>query len=228
MSAAVAESLSKRVRSGGRSEFSKVSNKYIFIAIATLLSQDCQSSKNNRLFSQKKVSIRVRAVMRHIISIMLQNEAGALTRVASLFSTRGYNIETLSVAPTEDPQFSRLTMVSIGPDDVIDQINKQLFKLVDVVNIADMTLGDHIERELLLLKIRFKDNADKVLPDMITGAGARVLDDKPANFTLELTGTGNQIDEFIDKVRDRAEIRAVVRSGPMAIARGDTVLSAHL
>ena len=91
--------------------------------------------------------------MRHIISILLQNEAGALTRVTSLFSTRGYNIESLSVAPTDDPGFSRLTLVTYGSEEVIDQINKQLFKLVDVVNIADMTQGDHIEREQLLLKV---------------------------------------------------------------------------
>ena len=96
--------------------------------------------------------------MRHVISILLQNEAGALARVASLFSTRGYNIESLSVAPTEDTQVSWLTLVSIGSDQVISQITQQLFKLVDVVNIADMTLGDHIERELLLLKLRFQKN----------------------------------------------------------------------
>ena len=96
--------------------------------------------------------------MRHIISILLQNEAGALARVASLFSTRGYNIESLSVAPTEDPQVSRLTLVTIGSDDVISQINKQLLKLVDVVRHADMTLGDHIERELLLLKLSVHDD----------------------------------------------------------------------
>ncbi|MBN8281053.1 MAG: acetolactate synthase small subunit, partial [Gammaproteobacteria bacterium] len=91
--------------------------------------------------------------MRHIISILLQNEAGALARVASLFATRGYNIESLSVAPTDDPQVSRLTLVTIGSDQIIGQINKQLLKLVDVVNTVDMTLGDHIERELLLIKL---------------------------------------------------------------------------
>ena len=93
-------------------------------------------------------------VMRHIISILLQNEAGALSRVAALFSTRGYNIESLSVAPTEDAEISRLTLVSSGSDEAIDQISQQLLKLVDVVNIADMTLDDHIERELLLIKVK--------------------------------------------------------------------------
>ncbi len=164
--------------------------------------------------------------MRHIISILLQNEAGALTRVTSLFSSRGYNIESLSVAPTEDPQVSRLTMVSSGSDAVIDQINKQLFKLVDVVNIADMTGGEHIERELLLMKVRLNDGAN--VADTISAAGARVLDDSPANFTVELTGTGMQIDNFMNTLGSRSEILAVVRSGSMAIARGTTVLSATL
>jgi acetolactate synthase I/III small subunit len=164
--------------------------------------------------------------MRHIISILLQNEAGALTRVTSLFSSRGYNIESLSVAPTEDPQVSRLTMVSSGSDAVIDQINKQLFKLVDVVNIADMTMGEHIERELLLMKVCLNDDAN--IADTISAAGARVLDDSPENFTVELTGTGVQIDDFMNTLGSRSEILAVVRSGSMAIARGITVLSGNL
>ena len=164
--------------------------------------------------------------MRHIISILLQNEAGALTRVASLFSSRGYNIESLSVAPTEDAQVSRLTMVTNGSDAVIDQINKQLFKLVDVVNIVDMTLGEHIERELLLMKVRLNEGAN--VADIVSAAGARVLDDSPANYTVELTGTGVQIDGFMETLGSRSEILAVVRSGAMAIARGTRVLSSGL
>jgi acetolactate synthase-1/3 small subunit len=162
--------------------------------------------------------------MRHVISILLQNEAGALARVASLFSTRGYNIESLSVAPTEDTQVSRLTMVSIGSDQVINQINQQLFKLVDVVKIADMTLGNHIERELLLLKLRIPEEAsDKVL-EMLSQQDVRVLDDELANYTLELTGTGSHLDEFIDRVTADAEVLTVVRSGPLAMARGQRIL----
>jgi acetolactate synthase-1/3 small subunit len=164
--------------------------------------------------------------MRHIISILLQNEAGALTRVTSLFSTRGYNIESLSVAPTEDPQVSRLTMVTKGSDAVMDQITKQLFKLVDVVNIADMTLGEHIERELLLMKVRLNDGVN--IADIVSAAGARVMDASPANFTIELTGTGVQIDDFMNTLGSRSEILAVVRSGAMAIARGNTVLSSGI
>jgi acetolactate synthase-1/3 small subunit len=164
--------------------------------------------------------------MRHIFSILLQNEAGALTRVASLFSSRGYNIESLSVAPTEDPEVSRLTLVSIGSDAVMDQIRKQLFKLVDVVNIADMTLGEHFERELLLMKVRLKEGAN--ISDIISAAGATVLDSTPETFTVELTGTGVQIDDFMKTLGSKSEIRAVVRSGAMAVSRGTAVLSTEL
>ena len=166
--------------------------------------------------------------MRHVISILLQNEAGALARVASLFSTRGYNIESLSVAPTEDPQVSRLTLVSIGSDQVISQITQQLFKLVDVVNIADMTLGDHIERELLILKLRVPtDEADRVR-ELVRQSQARVLDDALQNYTLEVTGSSGQLDEFIDRVGGHSELLTVVRSGPLSLARGQQVLSANL
>ncbi|MDH3976962.1 MAG: acetolactate synthase small subunit [Gammaproteobacteria bacterium] len=165
--------------------------------------------------------------MRHVISILLQNEAGALSRVASLFSTRGYNIESLSVAPTEDPQVSRLTLVSIGSDQVINQITHQLFKLVDVVNIADMTMGDHIERELMLIKLTIPDDASlRIVTDLANKQDVRVLDDALANYTLELTGSSGHLDEFIDRVIEHAQIMAVVRSGPLSVARGQQVLSA--
>lgn len=165
--------------------------------------------------------------MRHIISILLQNEAGALSRVAALFSTRGYNIESLSVAPTEHPEVSRLTLVTTGSDAVIDQINKQLLKLVDVVNTADMTMDDHIERELLLMKVRVNPGAEEALPRIIESAGARVLDDCPETYTVELTGANDRMDDFIARVGACSEILAVVRSGAMAIARGHNVLGAN-
>ena len=165
--------------------------------------------------------------MRHVISILLQNEAGALSRVASLFSTRGYNIESLSVAPTEDPQLSRLTLVSIGSDQVINQITHQLFKLVDVVNIADMTMGDHIERELMLIKLTIADKDHlKAVMDLVGQQEVRVLDDTLANYTLEITGGSGHLDDFVDRVVEHASIMAVVRSGPLSIARGQQVLSA--
>ena len=162
--------------------------------------------------------------MRHIISVLLQNEAGALARVSALFSTRGYNIESLSVAPTDDPQISRMTLVTKGSDAVIDQINQQLLKLVDVVKTADMTLDDHIERELLLIKARVNPDVDCNLPDIIQAAGARVLDDSPETYTLEMTGSSKKIKRFIRDVADCAELVSVVRSGAMAMARGHNVL----
>ena len=162
--------------------------------------------------------------MRHIISILLQNEAGALARVAALFSSRGYNIESLSVAPTEHSELSRLTLVTRGSDDVIEQINKQLEKLVDVVNVADMTQDAHIERELLLLKVSVPPDQEKTFVDLVQSAGARVLDDSPETYTVELTGANERMDEFISRVACVAEILAVVRSGARAVARGAGVL----
>jgi acetolactate synthase-1/3 small subunit len=158
--------------------------------------------------------------MRHIISILLQNEAGALARVASLFATRGYNIDSLSVAPTEDPQVSRLTLVTLGSDHVLGQINLQLLKLVDVVNTVDMTLGDHIERELLLLKLKLHDDGLERIRELVRQEGARVLDDSGDSYTLELTGAANRIETFINRASAHADILAVVRSGPLAVSRG--------
>jgi len=166
--------------------------------------------------------------MRHIISILMQNEAGALARVAALFSSRGYNIESLSVAPTDKSEISRLTLVTRGSNEVIEQISNQLLKLVDVVNTADMTMDDHIERELLLMKVRIRTEASQDLPDLIRTTGARVLDDSPENYTLELTDANTHVDDFISKVGDCAEILAVVRSGAMAIARGRKILSTDI
>jgi acetolactate synthase-1/3 small subunit len=156
----------------------------------------------------------------------MQNEAGALTRVTSMFSSRGYNIESLSVAPTENPQVSRLTMVTNCSNDVIDQINKQLFKLVDVVKITDMTRNEHIERELLLMKVRLQEGAN--IADIISAAGATILDPSPDTYTVQLMGTGVQINDFMQTLGSRSDILAVVRSGAMAIGRGANILSAEL
>ncbi len=161
--------------------------------------------------------------MRHIISILLQNEAGALARVSAMFSSRGYNIESLNVAPTDDAQVSRLTLVTIGSDHVMAQINKQLLKLVDVVKTNDMTLGDHIERELLLLKVHLNDNNRQRVNELIRQEGARVLHDADAGFTIELTGAASRIDQFINRVAAHAEVVRVVRSGPLAVTRGTPV-----
>ncbi len=162
--------------------------------------------------------------MRHIISILLQNEAGALARVANLFSARGYNIESLNVAPTNNENVSRLTLVTTGSDEVIDQISKQLGKLVDVVNVIDMTDDDHIERELALFKLQLRDASRGDLATLVAELGGRILDDHGGHFTVELIGGSNDIDRFMVSIADDVEIVTVVRSGAMAAARGAPIL----
>jgi acetolactate synthase-1/3 small subunit len=156
--------------------------------------------------------------MRHIISILLQNEAGALSRVSNLFSSRGYNIESLNVAPMADETVSRLTLVTSGSDEIIDQITKQLAKLVDVVDITDMTGADHIERELALFKLHLADPGS--IEPLLEGFTARVLDDHEGHYTIELIGGGNEIDRFLERISAAADVSSVVRSGAMAVARG--------
>lgn len=163
--------------------------------------------------------------MRHIITILLQNEAGALGRVAGLFSTRGYNIESLNVAPTDDHTVSRLTLVTTGSDEVIAQINKQLAKLVDVVNIVDMTSGDHIERELALVKFSLADGNAIAAKQVVAAHDALIIDDAAGQWTAQLTGGVTAVDEFVKGLRPHAEILAVVRTGVMAVARGQPVLT---
>jgi len=163
--------------------------------------------------------------MRHIISVLLENESGALSRVAGLFSARGYNIESLSVAPTEDPTLSRMTLVTAGSDEVIEQITKQLNKLVDVIKLQDLTEGSHIEREMLLVKVNaVGDMRDEIkrLVDIFRG---RVIDVTDRAYTIELTGNGSKLDAFIDALRG-VGIVEVVRSGVLGIARGDKGLRA--
>lgn len=158
--------------------------------------------------------------MRHIIAILLQNEAGALTRVAGLFSSRGYNIESLNVAPTEDRSVSRLTLVTRGSDAVIQQINSQLLKLVDVVSVEDMTRGEHVERELLLIKVRVAAAQEDALKGLAARAGGKVLSVSADCHIVELAHSEAQINAFITDAASHGEILEVVRSGALGIARG--------
>ena len=162
--------------------------------------------------------------MRHIISILLQNEAGALARVANLFSSRGYNIESLNVAPTNDATVSRLTLVTSGSGKIIDQISKQLAKVVDVVEITDMTGVDHIERELGLFKVLLDQSAESAAA-LVKKFGGRVLDDKKEHYTVELIGGGAEIDRFLKSLAELGQVQTVVRSGAMAITRGAPLFS---
>lgn len=160
--------------------------------------------------------------MRHIISILLENESGALSRVSGLFSSRGYNIESLTVAPTEDPTLSRITLVTRGSEDIIEQITKQLNKLVDVVKLTDLTDGDHIEREMMMIKVRAEGNDRqevKRLADIFRG---RIIDVTHHSYTIELTGHGDKLDAFIRSLD--VPILETVRSGVSSIGRGEKIL----
>ena len=153
----------------------------------------------------------------------MENEAGALSRVAGLFSARGYNIESLTVAPTEDPSLSRMTLVTRGTDEIIEQITKQLNKLIDVVKLMDMTDGPHIEREMMLVKVRAEGDSRhelKRLSDIFRG---RIIDVTDETYTIELTGAGEKLDAFLQTI-DSSLIVEVVRSGVSGIGRGDRSL----
>src|SRR5208282_1105076 len=163
--------------------------------------------------------------VRHILSILVENEAGALSRISGLFSARGYNIESLTVAPTEDPTLSRMTIVTVGSDDVVEQITKQLNKLVEVVKVIDLTDGNHIERELMLVKVRAagKDRDEmKRLADIFRG---RILDVTDKSYTIELTGTGSKLDAFLQAI-EPGVILETVRTGASGIGRGERILRA--
>ena len=163
--------------------------------------------------------------MRHIISILLENEPGALSRVVGLFSARGYNIETLTVAPTEDKSLSRLTIVTSGSDDVIEQITKHLNRLIDVVKVVDLTESPYIERELMMIKVRAVGKEREEIKRMADIFRGRVIDVTDKSYTIELTGDGSKLDAFIDAL-DRAAILETVRTGASGIARGERVLKA--
>ncbi|MDD2760143.1 MAG: acetolactate synthase small subunit [Methylomonas sp.] len=158
--------------------------------------------------------------MRHIISILIENEAGALSRVSGLFSARGYNIESLTVAPTEDASLSRMTLVTRGNDDVIEQITKQLNKLVDVVKLIDLADAPHIERELMLVKIKTTQESREEVKRMVDIFRGKIIDVTPASYVVEMTGQSNKLDAFIHGFEEGSIIE-VVRSGPTGISRGE-------
>ena len=163
--------------------------------------------------------------MRRILSILLENEAGALSRIVGLFSQRGYNIESLTVAPTQDNSLSRITITTRGDERVLEQITKQVNKLIDVLKITDLTEGAHIERELLLIKLRAtgsKREEIKRTADIFRG---QIVDVTPSLYTVQLTGPSEKLDAFIEAMREVTDILEVVRSGVSGIARGEKSLS---
>jgi len=158
--------------------------------------------------------------MRHIISVLLENEAGALSRVAGLFSARGYNIESLTVAPTDDPSLSRMTLVTAGNEDIIEQIKKQLNKLIDTVKLLDLAEGPHIERELMMIKVRAQRADREELKRLADIFRAKIIDVTDTSYVIEITGASNKLDGFIEAV-PQGLIMEVVRTGPSGISRGE-------
>ncbi len=161
--------------------------------------------------------------MRHIISILLENESGALSRVAGLFSARGYNIESLTVAPTEDQSLSRLTIVTSGSDEIIEQITKQLNKLIDVIKVVDLSEAAHIERELMLIKVRASGKDREEMKRMADIYRGRIIDVTDTAYVIELTGSGSKLDSFIQAI-DETLILETVRTGVSGIGRGERIL----
>lgn len=171
--------------------------------------------------------ITIENPMRHVISVLLQNEVGALTRMTGLFATRGYNIDSLNVAPTYDPTVSRVTLVIAGSDAAIAQLNTQLAKLVDVVNIHDMTLGDHFERELIIVKLKLATGGYAKALQLAKEHGAEILDDAQNSCTIQLTGGLREVDAFLEAARGIGELAAVARSGSVAVSKGEVTLSSY-
>lgn len=165
--------------------------------------------------------------MRHVISVLLENEVGALTRMTGLFSTRGYNIDSLNVAPTDDPTVSRVTLVVSGSDSAIGQLNAQLAKLVDVVNIHDMTLGEHFERELAIIKMKLATGGLAKVIKLCKEFGAELLDDAQVSCTVQLTGRISEVDAFVDAAAKIGKLQAVARSGSVSVSKGEVTLSTY-
>ena len=161
--------------------------------------------------------------MKHIIALLIENEAGALSRVVGLFSARGYNIESLTVATTEDPSLSRMTIVTTGSDDVIEQITKHLNRLIEVVKVVDLSEGPFTERELMLIKVRAVGKEREEMKRMADIFRGRIIDVTESTYVIELTGASSKLDSFIAAL-DAGLILETVRTGVCGIGRGDRIL----
>jgi len=157
--------------------------------------------------------------MRHIISILLENEAGALSRVAGLFSARAYNIESLTVAPTDDPSLSRMTLVTTGTDEIVEQVCKQLNKLIDVVKLVDLTDDVHVERGLILIKVKAENEQRDEVKRVVDIFQGQIIDMTDTTYTLEVTGDREKIEGLL-KALENITILEVVRSGQLGMGRG--------
>ncbi|MDC9588084.1 acetolactate synthase small subunit [Xenorhabdus sp. XENO-10] len=162
--------------------------------------------------------------MRRILSVLLENESGALSRVVGLFSQRGYNIESLTVAPTEDPTLSRMTIQTKGDAKVLEQIEKQLHKLVDVLRVNELTAGPHVEREIILVKLQASGYGREEIKRSTDIFRGQIVDVTSTLYTVQLVGTSEKLDAFLDSVREVAEIVEVVRSGIVGVSRGEKIM----
>ena len=159
--------------------------------------------------------------MKHTIAILLQNESGALTRVASMFSTRGYNIDSLSVAPTDNSSISRLTLVTQGSDEVIGQITKQLYKLIDVIDVLNISQHDHIERELMMIKLKANDDKEDNIKTVLYDYSATIVNDKDRLLIIQVMANPLKNDNLLEALSAMSTLVAVARTGPLALAKGD-------
>jgi acetolactate synthase-1/3 small subunit len=157
--------------------------------------------------------------MQHTISVLVENEFGVLARVASLFSGRGFNIDSLTVAPTNEDKMSRMTIVTRGDEQILEQITKQLNKLIDIIKVIDFTDGSGVERELALIKVTAEDESRAEVLRIVDIFRAKIIDVTPKSYTIEATGNPVKIDAILDLLRPLG-LKELVRTGAVAIGRG--------
>jgi acetolactate synthase-1/3 small subunit len=163
--------------------------------------------------------------MKHTIAILVQNESGALTRVSSMFSTRGFNIDSLSVAPTKDSMISRLTLVTDVSDEQMDQVVKQLYKLIDVIDVLDITPMDHIESELMMVKLKISENNLSSIKTIFYDYSAEIINEKDGLTIVQMLAEPNAINDFLKSIENLSDLVAIARSGPLSLVKGDINLS---
>ena len=163
--------------------------------------------------------------MKHTIAILVQNESGALTRLSSMFSTIGYNIDSLSVAPTKDSMISRLTLVTDVSDEQMDQVVKQLYKLIDVIDVLDITPMDHIESELMMVKLKISEDNLSSIKTIFYDYSAEIINEKDGLTIVQMLAEPNAISDFLNSIENLSDLIAIARSGPLSLVKGDINLS---
>ena len=159
--------------------------------------------------------------MRRTLSVLLENESGALSRVVGLFSQRAFNIESLTVAPTDDPTLSRMTIVAKGDEGILEQIEKQLHKLIEVFKVSNLSQTEHVEREIMLLKVRATGSSRDELKRMVDIFRGQIVDITPKLYTIQLSGSSEKLNAFIDAVKQETSVEEIVRSGVISLSRGE-------